>query len=195
MDSFGTAMDRFYVLRSEDDYGGDGVAVGLDTEFDRGSDHVLTLDIEVGVGTVELIEPFWSTDDWNPTDATQLCTSSDGPTGTVMPCGDVAAALRVPLCINDNGYLVDCRTDRPATPDSPRVAACLDMLGENVDCTELGIEAVGAKLVGPTEHVTKDDATDPDLAPETEADSVDGDPTDPTDAGAWTTQPATQGDN
>lgn len=207
IDSFGT---RFGTLRTEDDFGGGGLAVGLDTMFDRGSEHILTLDVEVGVGAVELIEPFWSSDPWDPVEATQLCTNADGPAGTVMPCGDLAEALRVPLCINDNAYLVDCRMDRPATPDSPRIAACLDMLNEEVDCASLGIDPVGAQLIGPTEKVTRgiandDETSEPDTLPpdETDAgtdDSTTSDSIDPEapaspDGDVWTTEPATEGDN
>lgn len=130
--------------------GGDtGFGREVDVVFDRGSTHVLTLQVDVGIGTVELFEPYWADDGWTPVEATQLCTVAGGARGVVEPCGDVAEDLRLPLCINDNGYLVDCTEDRPGTLDSPRTPACRDLNGSEVDCAELGIDATGAELISP----------------------------------------------
>lgn len=169
-------MAWFYNLEQAGESGNEGLGVTLDSTFDRGSEHVLTLDVDVGIGAVDLVEPIWGSDWWEPAEATQLCTIGNG---SDEPCGDLDETSRVALCINDAGYLVDCRTDRPGTQESPRIAACRDLLENQVDCSELGIDPVGATLIGPTEDV-------PPIDPEGTA---------PPATNAWTHEPDDEGDN
>lgn len=183
--------------------GREGLTVTVDRTFDRGSNHVLTLEIEMGIGEIELVDPVWGSEWWEPSEATQLCTIANGPIG---PCGDLDEELRFPLCINEIGYLVDCRTDRPGTQDSPRIAACRDMHDNEVDCAELGIDPIGAKLIGPTEDVppidvesetgsTPPTATGSTPQTETEPWKIEPDMSGTPATDTWATEAETEGDD
>ncbi len=117
--------------------------------FRNGSDHQLFIEVHMGVGEVRIHDPHWSASDGKLLQPVQLCTVGGGPRGVVKPCPDVPVEQRVALCMNQNGYLVDCREDREGTPDWPRVAACRGFIGDEMACDELGIEPVGAELIGP----------------------------------------------
>ena len=92
---------------------------------------------------------------------------------------------RVALCLNDSGYLVDCREDRPGTLDFPRMAACRGFDGEYRSCDELGIEPVGAELVSPP---GPDDPPEPTIAPvETSEPPTTAEPSEPPTAVAEST--------
>ncbi|HTO01958.1 MAG TPA: PspC domain-containing protein, partial [Microthrixaceae bacterium] len=127
-----------------------GVNKRISKTFDRGSEHTLQLEIHMGAGSIELSDPHWSGAPMSEvSEPAQLCTVGGGPRGVVKKCSDVEAAKRVALCINDNDLLVDCREDRPATPDYPRVPACTDFFGDETDCALVEIKVVGAQLVTP----------------------------------------------
>ncbi|MGB3412006.1 MAG: PspC domain-containing protein [Microthrixaceae bacterium] len=127
-----------------------GISTRHTRTVDQGGQYTLDLEIHMGVGAVQIIDPHWSEGSHRELTApTQLCTVGGGERGVVKPCGDVPAAKRVALCINESLYLVDCREDRPATADYPRVPACRGFLGEEVDCAEIGVEPVGAQLTTP----------------------------------------------
>ena len=115
--------------------------------FDNGSEHRLRIVVDLGVGRVDLFDPHWDQGSQPLRQPVQLCTEGGGPRGVVKPCGEVAVAQRVPLCINEAQSLVDCREDRDGTPDWPRVAACRGFTGEHQACEQFGIEAVGVELV------------------------------------------------
>jgi len=117
--------------------------------FRNGSEHTLHLEVRMGVGEVQVLDPHWADDGQRLLKPAQLCTVGGGPRGVVKPCSDVAVANRVALCMNENGYLVDCREDREGTPDWPRVAACRGFTGGEQPCAEVGIDPEGAELVGP----------------------------------------------
>jgi len=114
---------------------------------DQGSDHTLVIDVELGLGSLTILDPRWSDVPDRVVQPVQLCTVGGGARGVVEDCPDVPVDRRVALCLNDSGFLVDCREDRPGTFDFPRVAACRGFDGEYRSCDELGIEPVGAELV------------------------------------------------
>lgn len=142
----------------------EGVGKSVGYTLDRASAHVLTLDMSMGAGVVEIIDPYWTSDGWKPVVPTQLCTVGGGPAGVVESCDAFEITKRVALCINDNGYLVDCREDRPATIDNPRVPACRDFSGEYIDCSSVGIEPINAQLVSPTEPSAEGESPKPTIA-------------------------------
>ncbi|MGB6059180.1 MAG: PspC domain-containing protein [Microthrixaceae bacterium] len=127
--------------------------------IEQGGEHTLELEIHMGAGSVRLIDPHWSKEPMRELKApSQLCTVGGGERGVVKACGDVPESKRVALCINDSLLLVDCREDRPATADYPRIPACTGFFGDELDCAELGIDPVGAQLVSPTP--SSDDGSD-----------------------------------
>lgn len=142
---------------------------------------VLTLRIDMGVGTVNLIDPRWADVPDDIVRPAQLCTVGGGPVGTVEPCGDVPTANRVPLCIDEMSSLVDCRETDPGTVDFPRVPACRGYDGIETACDAVGVRALGVELVD------RDALGDPDDIVEPPAD--DGD--DPTTATAPTAETST----
>lgn len=137
---------------------GSGLDIRDERTINNGGEHTLQLDIDMGVGSVRIVDPHWSTRSMPELKApTQLCAVGGGERGVVKPCGDIPEARRVALCINDNGYLVDCREDRPATPDYPRTPACSGYFGDEVPCADVDIKPVGAQLTTPE---TADDESD-----------------------------------
>lgn len=168
---------------------------------DQGSDAELTLDVDLGVGDLTIVDPRWADVPSSIVTPEQLCTVGGGARGVVRPCSEVPDANRVALCINEAGYLVDCREDRPGTADFPRIAACQAADGSQLDCLVLGIEPVGAQLISPVDPDAVVDDTIPPPDPSSEADpsdpSVDeatnADPsvTDPTVTDPWGGPPGT----
>lgn len=152
---------------------------------DHDSDAQLTIDVELGVGDVRIIDPRWTDVPDRIATPVQLCTVGGGPRGVVEPCPDVPEAQRVALCINDLGNLVDCREDRPGTVDWPRVPACRAAGGDFRSCLDLGIEPIGAELVSP---VDPDDPTEDTIAPLDEP--VDAEP-EPAPSATAATEPTT----
>ncbi len=169
--------------------------------IDRGGAHTLELEIHMGAGSLRLIDPHWSRDAVPELKTpTQLCTVGGGPRGVVEPCGDVPENKRVALCINDNSYLVDCREDREATPDYPRIAACRGILGDEVDCREVNIDPIGAQLITAEQSADSDEPDEPDdqVIPDDTIKMPDASasvaPSSPTSAAApTTTDPETSG--
>jgi phage shock protein PspC (stress-responsive transcriptional regulator) len=139
---------------------------------DQGSDHTLVIDVELGLGSLTILDPRWSDVPDRVVQPVQLCTVGGGARGVVEDCPDVPVDRRVALCLNDSGFLVDCREDRPGTFDFPRVAACRGFDGEYRSCDELGIEPVGAELISPVDPNSPPEAT---IAPVGSSD-----PSDPT---------------
>lgn len=134
------------------------VKSSLRRTFDNGSEHRLRVVVDLGVGRVDLYDPHWDQGSQPMRQPVQLCTEGGGPRGVVKPCGEVALAQRVPLCINEGGFLVDCREDREGTPDWPRVAACRGFTGDQQPCDQFGIEPAGVELV--TVAAGEDDAAE-----------------------------------
>ena len=145
---------------------GDGARTVRRRTFDNGSEHRLLVEVRMGVGQVELFDPHWADDARPLMRPVQLCTVGGGPRGVVQPCDEVPVEQRVALCINDNGFLVDCREDRSATPDHPRVAACRGFTGEYESCDSLHIDPVGAELVTPGGVDVDGDGVPDETAPE-----------------------------
>lgn len=162
LNALDTPMSWYLQSVSSKSAEGAGQSVGYTLE--RTASHELTLDVSMGAGRIEFIDPYWASDGWKPVVPTQLCTVGGGPSGVVKSCDDVEITKRVALCINDNGYLVDCREDRPATVDNPRVPACRDFFGDYIDCESVGIDPVNAQLVSPTESSVEGEAPPPTIA-------------------------------
>jgi len=111
---------------------------------------VLRLHVHMGVGDVTIVDPHWGELPAKLHPAEQLCTVGGGARGVVLPCSQVPEANRVALCINEADFLVDCREDRPGTPDWPRIAACRGIDGNQRPCIDLDIDPVGAPLISAT---------------------------------------------
>ncbi len=174
------AVDNFWgsTLRDIDRSGGV-------VTIDQGSDHTLVIDVDLGLGNLTILDPRWSDVPDRIFQPVQLCTVGGGARGVVEDCPDVPVDRRVALCLNDSGYLVDCREDRPGTLDFPRMAACRGFDGEYRSCDELGIEPVGAELVSPP---GPDDPPEPTIAPvETSEPPTTAEPSEPPTAVAEST--------
>lgn len=130
-DGVGPAGDGSYRFGSS----ADGVADLL------GDTRDLTVEVEMGVGDVTLVDPRWAgTAPLLPT-PTQMCLAAGGATGEVVPCSRVASDLRVPVCGSDliGSWTVvyDCRA---IASESPQVA-CSNRRWGYEPCSSLGIAA------------------------------------------------------
>lgn len=109
----------------------------------------LSVDVNLGVGHVTLVDPRWvGTAPVLPA-PTQMCLRAGGATGEVLPCSSIAPDLRVPVCGSDLigtwTVVYDCRA---IASESPQVA-CSNQRWGYEPCSTLGI-AVDPDFTGGT---------------------------------------------